>query len=162
MSIRRSPSGNQPIRGASLAARPRTVQSQAAPPCEPSDSLATVMSVIEMRVARDAAFKRFVLHRTFIRHLLDAYRLPGLNPALVEQVEEAAANLVGPDLPQRLTDAVWRLRLSDDQTAHLLVECQSQSDPSMPYRMLHGVATLALALSRLRATRRDRSRRSRT
>lgn len=103
-----------------------------------------------------------MLHRTFIRHLLDAYRLPGLNPALVEQVEEAAANLVGPDLPQRLTDAVWRLRLSDGQTAHLLVECQSQSDPSMPYRMLHGVATLAQALSRLRATRRDRSRRSRT
>ena len=75
-------------------------------------------------------------------------RLPGLDPALVEQVEETAANLVGPDLSQRLADAVWRLRLSDGQTAYLLVECQSQPDPSMPYRMLHGVATLALALSR--------------
>ena len=106
------------------------------------------MPVIEMRVPRDAAFKRFVLNPTFIRHLLGAYRLPGLDPARVEQVEEAAANLVGPDLSQRLADAVWRLRLRDGQTAYLLVECQSQPDPAMPFRMLHAVATLALALSR--------------
>ena len=106
------------------------------------------MPVIEMRVPRDAAFKRFVLNPTFIRHLLGAYRLPGLDPARVEHVEEAAANLVGPDLSQRLADAVWRLRLRDGQTAYLLVECQSQPDPAMPFRMLHAVATLALALSR--------------
>ena len=43
---------------------------------------------------------------------------------------------------------MWRLRLRDGQTAYLLVECQSQPDPAMPYRMLHAVATLALALSR--------------
>ncbi len=87
-----------------------------------------------------------MLHPTFIRHLLGVYRLPGLDPALVEQVEEAAANLVGPDLSQRLADAVWRLRLRDGQTAYLLAECQSQPNPAKPYRMLHAVATLALAL----------------
>ena len=106
------------------------------------------MPVIDMRVPRDASFKRFVLHPTFIRHLLGAYPLTGLDPALVERVEDAAANLVGPDLSQRLADAVWRLRLRDGRTAYLLVECQSQPDPAMPYRMLHAVATLALALSR--------------
>lgn len=42
-----------------------------------------------MRLPRDPAFKRFVL---------GAFPLPGLDPALVEQVEAAAANLVGPDL----------------------------------------------------------------
>ena len=106
------------------------------------------MLVIEMRLPRDPAFKRFVLHPTFFRHLLATFFLPGLDPSVVEHVEDAADNLVGPDLAQRLADAVWRLRLRDGQTVHLLVECQSQPDPSMPFRMLHAVATLALALSR--------------
>ncbi len=104
------------------------------------------MPVVEMRLPRDPAFNRFVLHSTFIRHLLVAFPLPGLDPALIEEVEATAANLVGPDPSQRLTDAVWRLR--DGQTVYLLVECQSRPDPSMPYRMLHAVATLALARSR--------------
>ncbi len=106
------------------------------------------MPVIEMRVPRDAAFKRFVLHPTFIRHLLGAYPLPGLDPDRVERVEPASANLVGPDLSQRLADAVWCLRLRDGRRAYLVVECQSQPDPAMPYRMQHAVGTLALALSR--------------
>ena len=134
--------------GAGAEIRPRAVQSQAASPPELLACPATAMPVIDMRVPRDAAFKRFVLHPTFIRHLLGAYPLTGLDPALVERVEDAAANLVGPDLSQRLADAVWRLRLRDGRTAYLLVECQSQPDPAMPYRMLHAVATLALALSR--------------
>ena len=106
------------------------------------------MLVIEMRLPRDPAVKRFVLHPTFIRHLLATFSLPGLDPSVVEHVEDAAANLVGPDLSQRLADAVWRLRLRDGQTVYLLVACQSQPGPSMPFRMLHAVATLALALSR--------------
>ena len=134
--------------GAGAQARPRAVQSQAASPPEFLASPATAMPVIDMRVPREAAFKRFVLHPTFIRHLLGAYPLTGLDPALVERVEDAAANLVGPDLSQRLADAVWRLRLRGGRTAYLLLECQSQPDPAMPYRMLHAVATLALALSR--------------
>ena len=64
------------------------------------------MPVIDMRVPRDAAFKRFVLHPTFIRHLLGAYPLTGLDPALVERVEDAAANLVGPPVPAGPRDAV--------------------------------------------------------
>ncbi len=106
------------------------------------------MHVIEMRVPCDAPFKRFVLHPTFIRHLLGAYPLPGLDPDRVERVEPASANLVGPDLSQRLADAVWCLRLRDGRRAYLVVECQSQPDPAMPYRMQHAVGTLALALSR--------------
>ena len=106
------------------------------------------MAIIEMRLPRDPAFKRFVPHPTFMWHLLGAFPLPGLDPALVEQVEDASANLVGPDLSQRLADAVWHLRLHDGQTVYLLVECQSRPDPSMPYRMPHAIATLALALSR--------------
>jgi hypothetical protein len=106
------------------------------------------MLVAEMRLPRDAAFKRFVHYAPFVRHLLRAHPLPGLDEARVVRIEQARANLVGPDLSQRLADGAWRLTLRDGELVYLLLECQSEPDPAMPLRMLHAVATLYLALSR--------------
>ena len=105
------------------------------------------MSFIEMRLPHDAAFKRFVLNLTFVRHLLHAFPLAGVDAAEVVAIEDASANLVGPRLGQRLPDAVWRLTLQDGTITFLLLECQSEVDPSMPFRMLNAVSTLYLALS---------------
>jgi len=105
------------------------------------------MSVIEMRVPRDSSYKLFVLDPIFLRHLLQAHPLPGIDPDEVVAIEAASPNLVGPDLRQRLADAVWRLTLADGQIVYLLVECQDAVDPTMPFRMLHAVSTLYFALS---------------
>ncbi len=105
------------------------------------------MPLIEMRVPHDPAFKRFVHNRTFIRHLLRAHPLAGIDEAEVEAIDDASANFVDPRLGQRLPDAVWRLTLADGTITFLLVECQSEVDPSMPFRMLNAVSALYLALS---------------
>lgn len=101
-----------------------------------------------MRVPRDSAFKLFLLNQTFLRHLLQAHPLAGIEPSEVIAIEPANTNFVGPDLRQRLPDAVWRLTLADGELAYLLLECQHAVDPSMPFRLLHAVATLYLALSK--------------
>ncbi len=105
------------------------------------------MTFIEMRIPHDPAFKRFVLNLTFIRHLLRAHPLAGIDEAEVVAIEDASANFVDPRLAQRLPDAVWRLRMADGTITFLLVECQSEVDPSMPFRMLNAVSALYLALS---------------
>ena len=105
------------------------------------------MSFIEMRLPHDSAFKRFVLNLTFIRHLLRAYPLAGIDAAEVVAIEDASANFVDPRLAQRLPDAVWRMRMADGTISFLLVECQSEVDPSMPFRMLNAVSAMYLALS---------------
>ena len=105
------------------------------------------MSVIEMRVPRDSSFKLFVLNGTFIHHLLRAYPLPGIDPDEVVAIDAASPNFIGPDLRQRLPDAIWRLTLANGEIVYLLVECQDEVDPSMPFRQLHAVATLYFALS---------------
>ena len=105
------------------------------------------MSFIEMRLPHDAAFKRFVLNLIFVRHLLHAFPLAGIDAAEVVAIEDASANLVDPRLGQRLPDAVWRLTLQDGTITFLLIECQSEVDPSMPFRMLNAVSALYLALS---------------
>ena len=102
----------------------------------------------EMRVPRDAAIKRFALNADFLRHLLRAYPLDGLEEAQIARIKPASANLIGPDLSQRLTDAAWQIELRDGGLACLLLECQAEPDPTMPFRALHSVATLGLKLSR--------------
>ena len=64
------------------------------------------MPFIDMRVPRDPAFKRFVHNRTFIRHLLRAHPLAGIDESEVAAIEDASANFVDPRLAQRLPDAV--------------------------------------------------------
>ena len=54
-----------------------------------------------MRLPRDAAFKRFVHNADFIRHLLRAHPLPGLDEGQIAEMQPASANIVGPDLTQR-------------------------------------------------------------
>lgn len=105
------------------------------------------MPIIELRVPRDPSFKRFVHNQTFIRHLLRAHPLDGLDESEIVAVDSARGNLVGPDMPQRLADAMWRLKLADGSIVYLLVECQAEIDPTMPFRMLHAVATMYLVLS---------------
>jgi len=102
----------------------------------------------EMRVPRDAALKRFALNADFLRHLLRAHPLDGLDEGQIASIKPASANLIGPDLSQRLTDAAWQIELSDGSLAFLLLECQAEPDPTMPFRALHSVATLGLKLSR--------------
>ena len=105
------------------------------------------MSVIEMRVPRDSSFKLFVLNQTFIRHLLHAYPLPGIDLSEVVAIDATSPNLVGPYMRQRVADAVWRLTLANGELVYLLIECQDKVDPTMPFRMLHAVSTLYFALS---------------
>lgn len=104
--------------------------------------------IAEMRLPRDAAFKRFVHNAAFVRDLLRAYPLEGLDAERIERIELAQTNLIGPDLSQRLADSAWRLTMQDGEFVYLLLECQSEPDATMPLRMLHAVATLDLALSR--------------
>ena len=106
------------------------------------------MHIAEMGLPRDAAFKRFVHNPAFVRDLLRAYPLEGLDAESIKRAEPAAANLIGPELLQRLVDSAWRLTLQDGESVYLLLECQSEPDPTMPLRMLHAVATLYLSLSR--------------
>lgn len=98
------------------------------------------MLVAESRLPCDAAFKRFVHYAPSARHLLRAYPLPGLDEASVVRIEQARANLVGPDLSQHRADGVWLLTLWDGELVYLLLECQSEPDPAMSLRMLHAVA----------------------
>ncbi len=102
----------------------------------------------EMRVPRDAALKQFALNADFLRHLLRAHPLDGLDEAQIASLRPASANLIGPDLSQRHTDAAWQIELRDGSLACLLLECQAEPDPTMPFRALHAVATLGLKLSR--------------
>lgn len=102
----------------------------------------------EMRPPRDAALKRFALNTDLLWHLLRACPLDGLDGAQIANIKPASANLIGPDVSQRLTDAAWRIEVRDGSLACLLLECQADTDPTMPFRALHSVATLALKLSR--------------
>ena len=102
----------------------------------------------EMRLPRDAALKQFALNADFLWHLLRAYPLDGLDEAQIADIKPASANLIGPDLSQRHTDAAWQIDLRDGSLACLLLECQAEPDATMPFRALHAVATLGLKLSR--------------
>ena len=102
----------------------------------------------EMRLPRDAALKQFAVNADFLWHLLRAYPLDGLAEAQMADIKPASANLIGPDLSQRHTDAAWQIDLRDGSLACLLLECQAEPDPTMPFRALHAVATLGLKLSR--------------
>lgn len=105
------------------------------------------MSFIEMCLPHDPAFKRFLLNLIFVRHLLHALPLAGIDATEVAAIEDASANLVDPRLEQSLPDAVWRLTLQDGSITFLLIECQSEVNPSMAFRMLYAVSALYLALS---------------
>ena len=105
------------------------------------------MPVAYLRTPHDSAFKRFVLNPHFIRHLLQAYELPGLDAAQVLRIEPASANLVDRYLKQRLVDAMWRVEMRDGSIVFLLIECQSTMDPTMPVRFLHSAAAVYLALT---------------
>ena len=106
------------------------------------------ITTIDQGLRRDSAFKLFVHHQTFIRHLLRAYPLLGIDEREVVAIDAGNANLVAPHgQGQRLADAVWRLTLADGEIAYLLIECQAEIDPSMPFRMLHAAAGMYLILS---------------
>ena len=106
------------------------------------------MSIAEMRLPHDASFKRFVQNREFVRHLLRAEPLPGLDEAEIVRIEQARTNIIRSDLSQRVVDAAWELTLRDGALVYVLVECQSTPDPRMPVRMLNAVSGLYLDLSR--------------
>lgn len=80
-----------------------------------------------------------------MRDLLRAHPRDGPDS---ESIERTVANVIGPELLQRLADSTWRLTLQDGESVYLLLECQSEPDPTKPLRMLHAVATLCLSLSR--------------
>ncbi|MDE0108222.1 MAG: Rpn family recombination-promoting nuclease/putative transposase [Bryobacterales bacterium] len=106
------------------------------------------MTAVDQGLRRDSAFKLFVHHQSFIRHLLRAYPLAGIDEREVVAIEAGNANLVAAGgQGQRLADAVWRLTLADGEIAYLLIECQAEIDPSMPFRMLHAVAGMYLIQS---------------
>ena len=106
------------------------------------------MSIAEMRLPHDASFKCFVRNTEFVRHLLRAEPLPGLDEAEIVGIEQARTNIVRSDLSQRVVDAAWELTLRDGALVYVLVECQSTPDPRMPVRMLNAVSGRYLDLSR--------------
>lgn len=106
------------------------------------------MLIAELRLPRDSAFKRFVHNATFVRDLLRAHPFQGLDAERIERIEEGTANLIGPDLSQRLVDSAWRLTMQDGELVYLLLECQSEPDATMPLGMLHAIATPYLSMSR--------------
>ena len=71
----------------------------------------------EMRLPRDAALKGFALNTDFLWHLLHAYPLDGLDGAQIGNIKPGSANLIGPDLSQRLPNAAWRIELRDGSLA---------------------------------------------
>lgn len=123
-----------------------TVSGPVGPP--PAKLLQTAMTTIDQGLRRDSAFKLFVHHQSFIRHLLRAYPLAGIDEREVVAIDAGNANLVAAGgQGQRLADAVWRLTLADGEIVCLLIECQAEIDPSMPFRMLHAAAGMYLILS---------------
>ena len=92
--------------------------------------------IAEMRLPHDASFKRFVQNTEFVRHLLRAEPLSGLDEAEIVGIERASTDIVRSDLSQRVVDAAWELTLRDGALVYVLVECQSTPDPRMPVRML--------------------------
>ena len=144
--------------------RPRTGYRRRASQVPAQASLATLQSrllrpfpaqlpqpattAIDQGLRRDSAFKLFVHHQTFIRHLLRAYPLLCIDEREVVAIDAGNANLVAPDgQGQRLADAVWRFTLADGEIVYLLVERQAEIDSSMPFRMLHAAARMYLILS---------------
>lgn len=104
------------------------------------------MSVTAMRLARDAACKRSVQYGTL--HVLCAHPIPGLGKEGMVRIQQARADLVGPDLSGRLVDGSRRLTLRHGELVDLLPECQSEPDLAMPHRMMHAASTQDQALSR--------------
>ena len=113
----------------------------------PAPFVLRLCSVVYLRTPHDSAFKRFVLNPHFIRYLLQAYKLPGLDAAEVLRIEPAGASLVDRYLKQRLVGAMWRVEMRDGSIVFLLIECQSTKDATMPVRFLHSVAAVSLALT---------------
>ena len=106
------------------------------------------MLTIDLRIPHDGSFKLFFYNETYIRHLLRAHPLLGIDESAVVAMDNLNSNLVGPRLKQRVADAVWHLTMSDGSLVYLLIECQSEVDSTMPFRILHEVASLYLALSK--------------
>ena len=106
------------------------------------------MSIAELRLRHDSSFKRFVQNAEVLRPLLRARPLSDLDEAEIVGIRPSRANLIRPDLTQRVVDAAWELALRDGRLVYVLVECQSTLDPAMPIRMLDAVSTLYHDLSR--------------
>ena len=65
------------------------------------------MTTLDQGLRRDSAFKLLVHHRSFIRHLLRAYPLLGIDEREVVAIDAGNANLVAAGgQGQRLADAV--------------------------------------------------------
>ncbi len=82
-----------------------------------------------MRLPADTALKQFAPNTDFLRHVLRAHPLDGLDEVQTANIKLGSANLIGPDLSQRHTDAAWQIELLDGSLARLLQECQAEPDP---------------------------------
>ena len=95
-----------------------------------------------MGLPHDPAFKLFVQHPTFIRHLLQVFPMPFLEEGRIVGLRSVRSGRVGAMLDRRRADAVWE----GGELVYLIVECQSYVDLAMPGRMLHfgGIVVLDL------------------
>ena len=89
----------------------------------------------EIRVSRDAALKQLALNAGFLRHLLRTHPLDGLDEVQIASLRPASANLIGPDLSQRHTDAAWQIELRDGSLA---CTCCWNTKPSLIPRCRSG------------------------
>ena len=100
-----------------------------------------------LRLPHDSAFKLFVQHPTFIRHMLRAFPIPSIVESEIAHLRSEPANFVGLRLDQRYVDAAWEVEMTDRALAYLLIECQSTVDLAMHGRMTHAAGILVRRLS---------------
>lgn len=113
-----------------------------------SSSAGWPVGVALMGLPRDASFKRFVHHSLVILHLLRIFRVRSIEPAQIAEVTDTRANLVGRQSEQRHVDTIWKVRMRNGTLFYLLIECQSERDPGMHWRMAHAATILGASLYR--------------
>ena len=100
------------------------------------NDLTDITEVAHMGLPHDPAFKPFVQHPTFIRHLLQVFPMRFLEEGRIAGLRSVRSGRVGAMLARRRADAVWEARMLNGELVYLIVECQSYVDPAMPGRML--------------------------
>lgn len=92
----------------------------------------------------DAGYKRLFSHPEMVADLIRGYLDPRLAKAYdLESLERCNGSYVSPDLRERRSDVVWRMRSKHGWTyVYLLLEFQTTVDTYMAVRMLGYIALL--------------------
>ncbi len=87
----------------------------------------------------DSAYRRLFAHRDLMADMITLYVNPQLEDRLdITTLERCNGTYVPPDLRERRSDPVWRIRTRDEHWSYiyLLLEFQSRVDRFMAVRLL--------------------------